>query len=877
MLPICMRNKKLSLIAVLLLLAVPSFAVFNEKDLGQTLNVLRYELLQEYTTMSNIQSNVQKRDRAQHSEMIDIIKKCNELSLMLYSQNQDYTFDLTYALQTVTDEYEKFSRRRRPYDDFVARLDIEIERYSRLVESLRRLPPQLKEVADLPDSLRYHNDSLDIVMPARRPDRPVESIRDEYSRNLMKERLRTFVLDEKGQEDRDSCLFYATTLLKMYSSAKSHVISDNKHYEAANQRLKESYDYAQKRYRQIQKNIFVNGQDDYFSVLTNFGLYFRRAMNDARNKYSSNLGIDGYGVLNKSEWKGPKVLGFIGIVILWLIVASALSVAGVHVAKKRVRKMRTEEFRRHIPCLTLFIGSVIFAITLMILSKFVQHNFFALASSHLLVFAWLLAAILLSLLIRLDGGQIRGGMLLYAPLVVMGLLVITFRIIFIPNRLVNLILPLLLLIFAFWQFRVCMKYEDSVEDSDELIGWITLFVIISTTVVAWVGYVLLGVEVLIWWLFQVAAIESLTAISKLLDRYDEKVLQKKLPVNAIKGSHLEETWFFDLVKMTVVPALAVISVPFCITMAADVFDLSDIFRDFYHKSIFNLMDGNGNEILRLSFSNIVIVATMFFVFKYINYLVRAVYHNYRVKVETKKNGGAYIHSNQINFTLANNVISIIVWGIYIMSLIVILKIPTGAISIVGAGLATGLGLAMKDVLNNFIYGIQLMSGRLRVGDWVECDGIRGKVTAISYQSTQIETIDGALVSYLNTSLFDKNFKNLTRNNAYEFVKIVVGVNYGSDVEFVRQVILDALKPVQTRDRYGRNVVDMSRGLTVVFDEFGDSSVDVAVRQYVLVSERNAYIAKAKEAIYNALNENGIRIPFPQRDIHLVSENVQDGK
>lgn len=56
-----------------------------------------------------------------------------------------------------------------------------------------------------------------------------------------------------------------------------------------------------------------------------------------------------------------------------------------------------------------------------------------------------------------------------------------------------------------------------------------------------------------------------------------------------------------------------------------------------------------------------------------------------------------------------------------------------------------------------------------------------------------------------------------------------------------------------------------------FDEFGDSSVEIAVKQYVLVAERNSYIAQAKEAIYNTLNGNGISIPFPQRDIHIVKE------
>ena len=103
-----------------------------------------------------------------------------------------------------------------------------------------------------------------------------------------------------------------------------------------------------------------------------------------------------------------------------------------------------------------------------------------------------------------------------------------------------------------------------------------------------------------------------------------------------------------------------------------------------------------------------------------------------------------------------------------------LHIPAGAIETVSAGLAAGLGFAMKDLLENFFYGISLMSGRVRVGDYIECDGIRGKVESITYQSTQIITSDGSVMAFLNSALFNKNFKNLTRNNSYEFVKLPVG-------------------------------------------------------------------------------------------------------
>ena len=145
------------------------------------------------------------------------------------------------------------------------------------------------------------------------------------------------------------------------------------------------------------------------------------------------------------------------------------------------------------------------------------------------------------------------------------------------------------------------------------------------------------------------------------------------------------------------------------------------------------------------------------------------------------------------------------------------------------------------------------------------------MTAISYQSTQIETTGGALMSFLNASLFAKNFINLTRNNSYEYFKITVGVAYGTDIAKVREVLGEATKALLTKDAYGRDVVDPRRGIKVVLNEFGDNAVEIALKQNVLVPERYAYIDRAKEVIYNALNEAGIQIPFPQRDIHIIRD------
>ena len=164
-----------------------------------------------------------------------------------------------------------------------------------------------------------------------------------------------------------------------------------------------------------------------------------------------------------------------------------------------------------------------------------------------------------------------------------------------------------------------------------------------------------------------------------------------------------------------------------------------------------------------------------------------------------------------------------------------------------------------------------MTGRLKIGDWIECEDVRGVVTDISYQSTQVETIEGTTVSFLNADLFAKSFINLTKSNSYECLKIGVSVEYGTDIQRVREILEEAMQVMRTKDQYGREVVEPKKGIYVVFGEFGDSGVQVLVKQFVLAAERISYTDRAKEVIYNALNANGINIPFRQSDIHIIND------
>lgn len=845
--------KRLACLLIMLCVSISAGAVLKEKNLNSTLSVLRAELETAFYEQRSNMARYKMYTEQQHKQMVALMQRSDQVALMLYSQKQDFTFDMTYACHEATEMYREFNKRSMPYNNIMKRMDAELTRYKYLIETLSMIPPSMKRMGQ-----------------AKQGQQPPKFIMDKNG----KQRKLPFMLDGQGLHDRKACLDYATALARNLQNMRNNVEKDEQHYQRMSAKLKKMNDYAILRYNDIQHTIFVNGDQSYLEIVKNMPMQYRSAKADVNEKYDEEKVKIANGGERKvySQWRGPIVGGLSVFVLLYMLIAGMLS--NVLVRWLVPKRYRTEAFMKKKVCLILFVAMLIFAVSVMVARTFMYHNFFLMASKLLIEYAWLLCAIFFSLLVRLPGEQIKSGFRIYAPIMLMSFIVITFRIIFIPNNLVMLIFPPILLAFTVWQWRVVKRHNANIPRSDIFYTWISLAIMVFSTASALYGYVLLAVQVLIWWMFQLSCIQTITCVYDMLAQYEKRYLAHKIhseadAEKAKKGSmlsiitmshnkHINVTWFYDFVYMALVPMISVFSLLLSIWWAADVFDLTATVWNIF---MFNFLNVTG--VVQLSIGKMVMVLSQFFLFRYINYLVKSLYHKYH-KSKVVVNG-------KPNFTLANNIIAICCWGLYFIISIKLLKIPSTAISVISAGLATGVGFAMKDLLENFFYGISLMTGRVRVGDYIECDGIRGKVDSITYQSTQIITGDGCVIAFLNSSLFSKNFKNITRNHSYEWVKVPVGVAYGSNVEEVRQMLIKAVNNLEEKAPDGRDIIDTTRPVSVVFDEFGDNSVNLFVTYWVLVEEKFTKTGQVKEAIYNTLNEHNIEIPFPQRDVHIIAQ------
>ena len=772
-------KKSFIIILLAVLTTLQGHAVLKEKDLPQTLQILRTELTNYHRELSvQIERNREQSEMVRN-QLIDIMKSSNQNSLMLYSQKQDYVFDLTYACHEATEQYHEFQRKQLPFKTFLSKAETDIARYDSLIGALRAMPVTM--------------------------------------------------LDRQGQIDRNVCLTLATNIRNSLDDNRAIMQDYIHYYNMTEQRLSHLNDYAQKRYNDIQTSIFRNGGETYFHIIAQWGRYWNTMVQTVRKKYQPN---------DESQWDSRWIFGLLISIIFYAIIASALNFAGIrYIVPKR---LRTEEIMKKRTCITLATTTITFAIILGLAMALTKQNFVIMASNLLVNYAWLLGVILISLLLRVNGDQIKSAFHIYTPLIAMGFIVFAFRIILIPNELVNMLFPPVLLICCLWQWNVIGRHNQNIPRSDMFYTYISLVVFIVSVVCSWWGYTLLAVQILIWWIMQLTCTLTITCVSLYIKRYGLRHRYNEKPIT--------KTWAYYMAYQVLLPISVVCSVMVSIYWAADVFNLSDLCWSIFKSNFVNF------ENFKLSILTIAMVISLWFVFAYVN---RTLLKLMRMHYEIKDPSTAA--SREV---MGKNVVQVIVWGAWFLITMKIMNISMEWLLVVTGGLSTGIGFASKDIIENIYYGITLMAGRIKVGDWIQVDGTMGKVTSISYTSTVVESLYGEIITFQNSQLFSKNYKNLTRNHGYVLQVVPYGVAYGSNLQKTMELVDAAVNSMKHK------WMDPSKQVKSVVGELGDSSINFKMFVWADAVKKSYVVSDVLRTIYDTLNENGIEIPFPQQDVHI---------
>lgn len=787
-----LNMKKRLYIIILLMVAfvLPSNAVLKEANLDTTLYMLRTELTNYHIDLEKQNQAAKAQQLAVIQELISIVKQADQNSIMLYSQRNGYIFDMTYACHEATEQFKKFKSKAVPFRQMIKKNNVEVARFDSLINYL-------------------------------------------YGMNTM-------FLSEEAQVNRNVDLTLAVNIRRQLVEKQKQLQAYVQAYDRTDRKLQALNDYANRRYEDIQNSIFNNGGDNYLRILRNISMNYKEAKTSVTEKYKPVPGM-------MSQWDVRIIFILFGIIIFWGLISIFLNLFTIRIVITQLMKHgmfenRKESFMAKRPCLIMAMTVVTFAVILGIVRMTVTQNFVIMASQLLVEYSWLVGVILVSILLRVDNDKIKNTFRIYSPLMLVGFIVIVFRIILIPNDLVNLIFPPVLLLCALWQWNVIGRKHNQVLRTDKTYAFISLAVFGASTIFAWTGFTLLAVQLIIWWTMQLTCVLTITCCEGWLSVYAKR---KKLADKAIT-----DKWLYRFIYKVLLPISGVLSFIISIYWAADVFNMSDTTWEIFNKDYIKTSN------FTASLFSISVVACLYFLFNYINITsVDFMRHHF------EKADPASAASKIVMF---KNVMQVIIWGIWLMIALNVFQVGKSWLLAIFAGLSTGLGFASKDILENIYYGISLMMGRVKVGDYIICDGTRGKVSSISYTSTMLEATDGSVIAFQNSQLFSKNYKNMTKNHGYELDILEVGIAYGSNVKEVKQILIDALIKL--------DCIYQDKGVKVLLKSFDDSCITLRIVVWVNVLTQAIDDATIMECIYDTLNDHNIEIPFPQREITIKQVN-----
>lgn len=200
-------------------------------------------------------------------------------------------------------------------------------------------------------------------------------------------------------------------------------------------------------------------------------------------------------------------------------------------------------------------------------------------------------------------------------------------------------------------------------------------------------------------------------------------------------------------------------------------------------------------------------------------------------------------------------------GTMVLGVIIAFKIVGINLESLFGFMGLGIGLALKDLLSNFIAGVLILTQKkFKIGDMVNVDGKSGKITEIDSRVTEIRSFDGTNLIIPNATMLNAVVENFTAN-AFRRVSFQVGVHYGTPLEDCIRVTMDSIKK--------NEFVVPDPGPSVWASEFGDSAITLDLKFWVETSA-NRFLVKSQimqqlKRDYDAL---GIEIPYPIRTLTL---------
>lgn len=214
--------------------------------------------------------------------------------------------------------------------------------------------------------------------------------------------------------------------------------------------------------------------------------------------------------------------------------------------------------------------------------------------------------------------------------------------------------------------------------------------------------------------------------------------------------------------------------------------------------------------------------------------------------------------------IVRRLVTSVVWALAAMGCLSVLGVDLTALWAGSAALLVGVGIGLQGFFNDVISGfVLLFEGGVAVGNVLEVDGKLVRVERIDLRSTRVVTVAGELIVLPNSKVAGEAVVNLTQGESAMRIRVNVGVAYGSNVDLVMQLLSEAMAE--------QPEVRSTPQPTVFFQEFADSSLNFSVMGWLDDPwDRMGIQSRVRTAIDAKFRAHGVTIPFPQRDLHIVT-------
>ncbi|WP_258105551.1 mechanosensitive ion channel family protein [Marinoscillum sp. MHG1-6] len=283
---------------------------------------------------------------------------------------------------------------------------------------------------------------------------------------------------------------------------------------------------------------------------------------------------------------------------------------------------------------------------------------------------------------------------------------------------------------------------------------------------------------------------------------------------------------------------------------SDLLESVQSFIEVFSKPLFNLGEG------AISMGTILYFAIAFFLLSFISKKLR------RILVEN------VLTRTQLEPGVRASIGTVLRFLVIVIGSVIIIQtagIDLSALSILAGALGVGIGFGLQNITDNFISGIIILFEKpIKVGDRIEVGDVQGDVMNISFRATEIRTNDNITIIVPNSEFISSQVINWSHNDRNIRFRIPVGVSYKEDPAKIKKILLAVAKD-------NPHVLDNPES-TVLFDEYGDSSINFYLAVWTTTHTDKPRVLKSELyfEIFKRFGEEGVEIPFPQRDIHIIS-------